>query len=138
MPKTDRPAHISVRLTDPEWAVLDERQSDLADRSEVIRRCLRRYGEVCQRDLPALSVAEWRLACDALNGCWLHETPAHWAAHEIEDAVRINGLDTKWEVDWAELRSRLHHLRHGQWVALVDAVERFWASGPEAKVPGED
>jgi len=130
----------SIRLLDPEWTILEERESNFADRSEVIRRCLRRYAEVCRRDLPQLSVDEWRLVMDALNGCWMHDTPAHWAALEIADAISLNRLDTKWGVDGADLQRRLGALGHGGWVALVDAAERFWASssrGEEARVPGE-
>lgn len=134
---------ISIYLSADAEAVLTarERGRDEGGRSEVIRRALLRYDEVCRRDLPRLSVAEWKLCVDALNGCWLVDSPASWAGHEISDAVSLNQSDAKWGVDWASLQPRLAALTYGQWVALVDTAERYWAAvgrGEDPKVPGED
>ena len=131
---------ISVYLTAEADAILLARGGD-GERSATIRRALQRYAEVCERDRPRLSVAEWRLCCDALNGHSLTDQPAHWAEHSITDGVVLSGLDSKWGVSWPELRDKLNALSHGGWVALVDEAERFWSAvsrGEEPKVPGEE
>jgi hypothetical protein len=69
---------------------------------------------------------------DALNGVWLQSTDRDaaflttvWA--EIYDADRINGLGRKWHCDAKALAERIRDYDYATVVALVDAVERWWA-----------
>jgi hypothetical protein len=111
-------------------------------RADAIRRMVERYEWVTEADRPKLSVGEWKLICDALNG-----TRFHSAEHlrmiwgEVADAIKLDALDKKWDVSGAALTKRLRELSAGQLVATIDAVEQFWieiARGDQgAKVPGE-
>lgn len=89
-----------------------------------------RYQETGRRHLPRLTRAECGLVLDALNGVWLREPAAVltsvWA--EIADAGRLSGAGARWGVeDVDDLAARIRDLPYAGTVALVDAVERFWA-----------
>lgn len=90
-----------------------------------------RYLEALRRaraSWPPFSEAEWSLLRDAMNGT-LHEPAAMIAALDqgIEDAIALDGLDAKWSVDGPALLAKLRGLDFMQEVALVEAVERWWA-----------
>lgn len=139
---------VSMKLSDLA-EVVDSRvdgEPDNASRSHAIRVALARYESVCRRDIPTLSVAEWKLCCDALNGVWLNDYPDPsgdrlrfvWA--EIADGIRLNQVDRKWEVDGAALVAKIQGFTQGQLVAFIDVVEGFWRDvgrREDPKVPGE-
>lgn len=81
--------------------------------------------------MPRFTVEEASLLCDALNGTWMHDWQAEQAREyfvaEIEDAVRLNGLDIKWEVNAAELVGKLRTMTPEEATALVSKVQDFWA-----------
>lgn len=117
-------------------------EPDNGSRSEAIRQMIARYDLICQRDQPKLSVAEWKLICDVMNGVWTSDGGPHlpliWA--EVSDGIRIDGLDKKWNVDGGALVERLRTLTQGQTIAVLDEVERFWRAvgrKEQPKVPGE-
>ena len=132
---------ISITLDDESLARLAVRTHDDGARSEMIQRIVSRYEELTRRDLPKLSVGEWRLCADALNGTWLRES---WSIAgvwlEIADGIKMNMLDEKFEVDGPALIEKLGKFTFGQTVALVDTVERYWAAvsrGEGPMLPGE-
>lgn len=111
-------------------------------RADAIRRMVERYDWITDADRPKFSVPEWKLVCDALNGTMFHSAEQLrmiWG--EVADAIKLDSLDKKWDVNGASLVKRLRELSAGQLVATIDAVEQFWievARGdPSAKVPGE-
>lgn len=109
---------------------LDDRASERVgiSRDGAAKRDLARYYDVLARSLDALSLssAESSLICDAARGtAW--DTSSYrllWA--EIDDAIRLDQLDTKWNVDGPALVAKLRNLAPGTAMAIVDAVERFW------------
>lgn len=130
-------------------AVVDARadhEIDNASRAEAIRVMIARYEAIVARDLPVLSAGEWKLVADTLNGTVMRDYPDPdgdrlrmiWAG--ISDGIRLDGLDKKWDVNGVALIEKIRSLTHGQLVALVDTVERFWiavARKEQPKVPGE-
>jgi hypothetical protein len=48
---------------------------------------------------------------------------------EIEDALALDGLAAKWDVDGPRLVATILGWSLVQRLAVVDAVERFWAAG---------
>ncbi len=110
-----------------------------ASASGALERILDRYGEIMRREQPQLTEAEWNLMRDVLNGCWL--SPARscaWIDIEAEDGIRLNGLDAKWEVDGPALVAKLRALTFAQRVAIVDAVEIWWAQPSPYEVRGRE
>jgi hypothetical protein len=97
--------------------------------SGAITRDLRRYYAVVRDELAALRLTrdEACAICDALNGTHLDEHMPRFLWAEVEDADRLNGLGAKWEIDALALAVRLRSLSPGACMAIVDAVERFWA-----------
>lgn len=116
--------------------VLDQRRAFGAEGdarySDTIRRIVARYDEVCRQSLPQLSLGEWKLLCDVLNGVALDAArTVPWIRHEVSDAIHMDRLDHRWGVDGKALKERLAGFSYAELTAIVDVVERFWARSSE-------
>jgi hypothetical protein len=122
---------ISVTLTPDVLKELDAR----GPRSTVINRDLDRLYALYRRALAQvrLTTKETMLIADALNGILMDVTsvPLLWA--QVQDAIALEHLDEKWQVDGQALVDKLRGLNEIQALAVVDAAERFWRDNP-----GED
>lgn len=95
---------------------------------------LRRYRQVLPDLLSevSLSQAEASLVCEACNGSWVfagadpQADDCLWWPAQVVDAIRLNQLHRKWEVDAESLLAKLRSLTPPQLVAVKDAIERFW------------
>ncbi len=124
---------VNFRLANlqPELEARSDGDIGVAD----VRRVMERYFATLRQELQQvqLSEAEASLLVDALNGV-LFEPPETarllWA--EVDDAIRLDGLDRKWGVDSQALIERLRRLTFAQALAVVDAVERAWKILPES------
>lgn len=128
---TDVPT--SIRFDGKTIAYLDGAVSSTWTRTAVIRRTIERYREICRRELAALdlSEAEWDLLRDGLNGVWHEPARSIGALHiGVRDSIELDGLATKRGVDGPALVAKLEGLSYAGCVAVVDAVERWWASRP--------
>lgn len=108
--------------------------------SLTAQRELERYYTLLADELRTvmLTEPEAKLVVDANNGVlWEpHTMRLLWAG--TEDAITGDGLDRKWDVDGPALVAKLRALTPGQTVAVVDAVERYWAAvSGGADVPTE-
>ena len=97
----------------------------------VVRRDLGRYYDALALGLAsvALSPGEAGLIVDALNGTRIELVTAQMLGEEIEDALNLDGLAAKWDVDGPKLVATILGWSLVQRLAVVDAVERFWAAG---------
>lgn len=79
------------------------------------------------------TVPELSLILDSSNGTlWeAHTMNMLWV--NVEDSIKLDRLDAKWKIDGESLVERLRSLSPGAIVALVDAVERFWNTDPDAR-----
>lgn len=104
--------------------------------SAAAKTALERYIAIMEdeRRRLDLSEAEWHLIADATNGTiWEpYSIPLLWA--EIDDAIKLDGLDKKWAVDGPALVAKLRGLDLAGKVAIIDAVERFWRAAPNARI----
>lgn len=97
------------------------------NRSGRINTVCDRYLQIVAHDSPTWTLAQWSAVCDALNGCWLSdEANIRFAWAEVADADRLNGLGAKWGLDAIALAEQIRAMTHGQRVALIEIVERFW------------
>lgn len=70
---------------------------------------------------------ERALIRDALNGILLLNTSGLWTVTEnVIEAMRLDGLAQKWEVDEDSMRQRLHAMGAGERAALAESVSRWW------------
>ena len=94
--------------------------------SLVAQRDLERYYALLPRVLPTFSEAEAYLIVDALNGslCPSELIHVHWMT--IEDAILLDHLDQKWNLDGKQFLARLHQFSPFELIAIRDAAERFW------------
>ena len=100
------------------------------------KRDLDRYYALLESELKTvkLSELEWNLLRDACNGTLFEAHTMHFLYAEIEDAIKVDGLDTKWKVDGGELIGKLKDYSPGQIWAIIDALGRWWeAQGVEGK-----
>jgi hypothetical protein len=118
----------SLYLSEPLEAILAGRQ-DQDSLSGRLTTVAERYAAIVSAHRPQLSEAEWNACRDALNGVWLRDVlsvRAIWA--EIADADRIDGLGDKWSIDGQALAARIRDMPLAAQVALVEAVETWWAA----------
>lgn len=83
-----------------------------------------------------LSVNEAMLIVDAFNGSMIdgmidgtdpiQAESIIW--QEIDDAIRLDYLDTKWHVDGPVLVERLKKLDHDTAIDLLKSVRQFWSA----------
>ena len=92
-----------------------------------------RYSLILEKHKPGLTAAEWNACRDALNGVWLRDTNMVrmiWA--EVADADKIDGLGKKWGIDAQALSERIRSMSTVEVIALVEAVEQWWAQRARA------
>lgn len=100
--------------------------------SAVVNKVADRYQEVIRQSMPQLSLGSWCLLFDSLNGVWMQEGAAMYVGaltQGVQDSIRLEALDRKWEVDGEDLLSLLHDLPFCSRLAIIDAAERWWARG---------
>ncbi|MDQ7789587.1 MAG: hypothetical protein RDU41_05975 [Clostridia bacterium] len=123
----------SIRLRDTVAAEVEARGES---RNQIINRDLDRLYALYKRALREvdLNTKEAMLIVDSLNGTVFTDPLSAtllWA--NIEDSIRLDDLDAKWDVDGAALATKLRGLTSIQAMAVVDAAERFWAD-PEKDI----
>lgn len=120
----------------------EDGEEGLRSRSATLTYMADRYAEICRRSLPLLTLNEWLLICDAMNGTASWDYPlgaATGLAHNVHDGCDMNGLGDKWAVaDWRGLVSRLADLPFASQIAVVDAAERFWATDAQPSNASHD
>ncbi|MDN5348540.1 MAG: hypothetical protein PWP65_2105 [Clostridia bacterium] len=121
------PQHNKIAIYLPDH-LLTEVSSRGDNRSGIISRDLERLYTLYRRALAQvpLKVEEACLIVDALNGAKLEADTARLLWAEIEDAINLDHLDEKWQVDGSALVQKLRQLTDTQALALIDAAERFW------------
>jgi hypothetical protein len=97
-------------------------------RSALINAVADRYQEAIRRSTPTLQSGEWLLVFEALNGASLVDVFYVSAAPTfIEDAINLDCLAEKWEVDGAAMLEKTMRFNFCELLAMVDAAERFWS-----------
>lgn len=107
-------------------------ETGLITMNRVLERDLERYYQLIRRARgeakSLLSEDEQALIADALNGIIFDAYYVYLLAHNIADSISLDGLDQKWNVDGPALLQKLEAFSPIINAAIVDAVERFWAS----------
>ena len=124
----------TVSLPEPVAAALKLRDDQL---STAISRSLIRYVSMlmeARRELrPQFDAQECALMLDACNGiAFLDAFSVRLLPEGIRDAIEMEELDHKWEVDAVALLVKLDATTYTQRMALVDAIQRWW----DAVTPG--
>lgn len=104
--------------------------------SSIAERDLNRYYKLLrQAQIPVFSENELMLMIDAFNGCLIDFAiaPSSTLILNIQDAIAIDNLSEKWEVDADFLLTKLKSLNDLQCAYLLDGIERFW-SGETYKI----
>jgi hypothetical protein len=103
--------------------------------SDLVRDAEREW-RTANKHLRAAGWGELELcaAFDALNG-WMLDQPPRWAAAELADAAKLNGLCEKWDVTpdrWTELCGRIE-ASADEARALVVLAREFWRFNPRVE-----
>jgi hypothetical protein len=125
MTKQKEPRTVSIYLRPELEAEIKARGSN---RNHIIHRDLERLYTLYRLALREmkLTLPECWFIADMLNGSLMDANTAGLIWAEAEDAIALDGLDKKWQVDGKALVKKLKALSHVQALALVDAAERFW------------
>ena len=109
----------------------DRTRSDAQSRSSLISAFAERYHEICRRSMPALTLREWLLILDAMNGVWTQDQcvlAASGLAHQVSDACTQDLMHERHGLSEPEARALVDTLAHlpfaGQ-IAVIDACERL-------------
>ncbi len=131
---------MSVSLSPHLLAQVEERV-EYTNVSGALARILERYFALLSRSRSELrnqlSKEECALVLDATNGSAFVDTVSLgmlWA--EIEDAVSLDHLDRKWQVDGPGLVAKIRGSGILGQVALIDASERWWRRVAAGEQPG--
>lgn len=120
MPQQGSPVQFRSQFLEEALAIRGQDSLGLA-----AQRAVERYLAIVHHSMPTLTLGEWCALCDCGNGTgWNVITIRHlWA--EIADAPE---LGPKWGINVESLSQRLRRMPYANLVAIVDAIERFWAS----------
>ena len=117
---TDEPSTADLDAIDAEWPLIAEcTQSapggprDGPDRSRAPGASL--------RDVMA------RMGHDSPRAALIYQHASAEADRGIADAIELDALDRKWEVDGPALLVKLRALTFSQEVALLEQIEAWWA-----------
>ena len=118
---------VMTAFRDAEMKAAIEARQGTHTISEAVHAILDRYFFMLTLSMPDFSEAEASLLVDALNGTIFHKETVSLLWANIEDAIRTDSLDQKWQIDGASLLARLRDLKPFEALAVVDAVEQFWS-----------
>lgn len=95
----------------------------------IARRDLLRYYELIETTCRAmrLNTNEWSLIIDALNGTIFPDVSMIVSVkYEIFDALALNQLAKKWDVDESAFRVKIDGWTELECIAVIDAAEQYW------------
>lgn len=105
--------------------------------SAIANRELGRYYDLLRIGRRVLrknfSDGELNAIADTMNGTFIEGwmISAGTIALEMSDAVELNGVDAKWEIDGAGLVLKIQEIDGATLFALIDAVQCFWMTPNE-------
>jgi hypothetical protein len=109
-----------------EAALLERGEDAIA----IALRDLKRYHVLLNYHLLELTLSpnEVHLVCEALKDYRVEDDSeqARVIWKQVAAAMQRDQLDQKWKIDGNAFIRKLQALNHLQFIALVDAVERFW------------
>lgn len=94
--------------------------------SQVASRDLERYYNALVQNLPRFSYNEAMLIVDALNGYLFQSEIPDAVSINILDAMEMDHLHEKWNVDRDAFTKRLRQLSSFEQLAIGDAIEQIW------------
>ena len=107
--------------------------------STAITKSLARYlyamGDARHRLGPQFSDKECGLMLDACNGTLFYPFSINLLSAGIEDAIEMDGLAPKWDVDAEGLLKKLNGLDYFERLVIVDAIEVWWNRTSEDPQP---
>ena len=94
--------------------------------SETMETAVGRYLDLISKNCPDFSDAEWCLVFDALAGLQFDE-PSDRAAigQEVQEAIDIDSLHEKWNVDADEIKEKLTALTYTEKQVVAEMTEMF-------------
>lgn len=122
--------HVQFRAGSLAPGLAERTSNDTGSPGATAKRDLERYYHLLAVECPTFELNEARLIVEALNSEDLDWRSARFLWALVDDAMRKDGLDTKWEVDGPALVARLRELTAFQGLAVLDSVERtqtYWA-----------
>lgn len=97
------------------------------------------YADALHSIRGTFGAGELSLILDVMNGTFLVPSVSTWhLAANVEDGVKLNRLDEKWQIDGAVLVNKLSSLTRWQLYCLEIWSAGFWAAGHWEQDDGVD
>jgi hypothetical protein len=128
MPEIDfsKYPNVNFRLGEHLDNALSERGEN---KNTIAKRDLERFYDLLARNLPAFTLGEALLLCEALNGVRCSPDTL-WG--NVGAALEEVGLGERFSVDRLSLLTRIRNLSDIESQSVIDAIERYWI-GPYHK-----
>lgn len=96
-----------------------------------VNSILIRYENIMEQDCPELSVKEWMMICNMLNGTLLdtdyrEADPARFLWADISESGRLDEMRPEWKIDTEDLSQRVRAMNHCQLYAILEVAYKFW------------
>lgn len=117
----------TIYLTDQSEQIIGPAES-LSGR---INSIIGRYGGITAEGVPTLSLAEWSMLCDILNGTFIEDNTGDHLWADIAESGRLDGMAEKWELDTDAFALRVREMSPAARYAILDVVTRFWKGRDE-------
>lgn len=94
----------------------------------MLTTIVERYNEIVRRHKPDLEEAEWNLIRDSMSSSAYWDRPESVSALpiSIRDAIDLDGLDKKWEIDRDSLLKKMNEMDYAALASVVESVEDWW------------
>lgn len=117
----------SIYLTDRTETVIGPIRKDKGDSlSGRVNSIVARYGRITETDAPELTVSEWSMLCDMLNGTVIDDNTGDYLWADIAESGKLDGMADKWEIDTAEFSERVRAMSPTARYYILDVVSKFW------------
>jgi len=117
----------TIYLTDESEKIIGQAES-LSGR---INSIIGRYHRITAEDAPALTLNEWSLLCDILNGTLIEDNTGDHLWADIAESGRLDGMDKKWGIETDSFAQRVRDMTPAQRFYILDVVLNFWKGRDE-------
>jgi hypothetical protein len=131
----------SIRLSDQERAWLDRYGQGVTGQLREDLGLLEHLIDIGRREIAGkFTMGEASLITDAFNGCVFEPRMPTKAVlqMEIEDAIKLNQLHTKWDVSQEEILYKLQEISDLGALAVIHSTRLFWAASAKETVSTDD
>ena len=121
----------TIYLTDASEAIIGPAES-LSGR---INSILGRYDRLTREASPELTLAQWSMLADILNGTFIEDNTADYLWADIAESGKLDGMAEKWKIDTDAFAEQVRDMTPAARFYILDTILKFW-KGVDKKAEG--